>query len=380
MNFDLSSEQRKRYDHIAEQVRLHLHRDDDGRSRRPFSRAEWRRAAELGLTGLCLPSDLGGEGFGALDTALGLEAFARGGAETGLVFGVAAHLLACAVPIRDFAGNQLHGELLSGLSTGRLIAANAMTEDQAGSDVGTLHTTARRDGNHYVLTGEKSFASNAPVADIIVTYAVTDPRAGFLGISAFAVPADAPGVTLGPRFEKMGLTGCPAGRVHFDEVRVESACLLGWEGQGAAIFQHSMAWERACLLAAYVGLMDRQLDQCVAHARSRRQFGRRLAEFQAVSHRIATMKQRLEAARLLLYRACWLLDEHRNHVEAAALAKVAVSEAAVANSLDAVYVFGGAGYLSTGGVEQDLRDSVPTAIFSGTTDIQRELIARELGL
>jgi alkylation response protein AidB-like acyl-CoA dehydrogenase len=378
MDFDLTAEQRKRYEEILTAVRERL--GSRSPSSGPFTRAKWRSAARLGLAGLCIPADHGGGGLGALDTALCLEAFGRGCPDTGLVFAVSAHLLAGAVPIRDYAQAARRGPLLSGLANGDLIAANAITEDDAGSDISRLAVTARRDGDGYILNGDKSFASNAPDADIIVTYATTSPRAGFLGITGFAVPASTPGVIVSEPFAKMGLDGCLAGRVRFQECRIPEDYRLGREGQGGAIFQHSMGWERACLFAAYLGLMEEQLERSVAHARGRRQFGRRIGDFQAVSHRIATMKQRLESSRLLLYRACWMLDRQEDHLEAAALSKVAVSESAVANSLDAIQIFGGSGYLTATGMEQQLRDSVPAMIFSGTTEIQRELVARTMGL
>lgn len=380
MDFELTVEQQRRYDETLSAVREQLGGESPGAGRF-FTRGQWKTAASLGLTGLCLPTAQGGGGLGALDTALSLEAFGRGCRDTGLVFAVCAHLLACAVPIRDFASDGLREQLTAGLAGGDVIAANAMTEDDAGSDVGRLSVTARRaEDGAYVLDGEKSFASNAPAADVIVTYAVSDPKAAFLGVSGFAVPRDLPGVVVGEPMEKMGLSSCPAARVTFEDCRVPEAYRLGAEGQGGAVFQHSMTWERACLLAAYLGAMEHQLERCVEHARERRQFGRRIGEFQAISHRIAEMKQRLEGSRLLLYRGCWLLDNDRDHVGAIALAKLAVSEAAVANSLDAVQLFGGAGYLSAAGIEQMLRDSVPTTIFSGTSEVQREIVAREAGL
>nr|UNQ78283.1 acyl-CoA dehydrogenase family protein [Microbispora sp.] len=378
MNFDLTDEQRKRYDELLAAIRSGPLGAAGGSS--PFDRGRWRAAAEIGLTGLCLPPEHGGGGLDAFDTALGLQAFGEACRDTGLVFAVSAHLLACAVPVRDFGGKELRAELLPGLASGELIAANAMTEDGAGSDLSTLSVTAERDGDYYVLHGEKSFASNAPVADVLVAYATTDPRAGFLGISAFAVPRGLPGVRVSEPFQKMGLTGCVAGRVGFDGCRVPARYLLGEEGQGNAVFTHSMLWERACLFAGYIGLMDRQLTRCVEHARRRRQFGHAIGKYQAVSHSIAGMRQRLEGARLLLYRAAWLLAQGRTDVTAVALAKVAVSEAAVSNSVDAIRIFGGAGYLTETGVEADLRDTVPSTVFSGTNEIQRDLIARGLGL
>lgn len=376
MDFDLTEPQRKRYDEILSAVQQAF---AGSAEETPF-RARWQKAAELGLTGLCLPVEHGGGGLGALETALCLEAFGRGCSDTGLVFGVAAHLLACGVAIRDFAAEPARGVLLSRLAAGTAIAANAMTEDDAGSDIGRLGVVARREGSEYILDGEKSFATNGPDADVIVTYATTDPAAGFLGISAFAVPADAPGIELSEPFLKMGLEGCPAGRIRFQECRVPTAYRLGEEGQGSAIFQHSMGWERGCLFGSYLGVMERQLRQCIEHARNRRQFGRSIGGFQAVSHRIVTMRERLEAARLLLYRACWLMDQGREHLAAVSLAKTAVSEAAVANGLDAIRTFGAAGFLTGNGIEQQLRDSIASTIFSGTTDIQRELIAREMRL
>lgn len=381
MDFDLAADQQKRYTAIVEGARERFGGPSRTASQTHAGRDAWRVAGELGLTGLCLPEEYGGGGLGALDTALGLEAFGAGCPDTGLAFAVAAHLLACGTAIRDFGADESRAELLRGLSSGDLIAANAMTEDEAGSDVGRLSMTAVRDGDCYVLTGVKSFASNAPIADTFVTYAVTDRSAGYLGISAFAVPANLPGVGVSAPMAKMGLHGCAAGRVEFAGCRVPVRYRLGVEGQGSAIFQQSMGWERACLPAIYLGVLDEQLRRCVAHTRERRQFGRNIGAFQAVSHRLATMKQRLESARLLLYRACWLLDEGRDGDSlAGALSKVAVSEAAVAGGLDAIQIFGAQGYLAAAGIEQQLRDAVPSTIFSGTTEIQKEIIAREIGV
>ncbi|MGM0344935.1 MULTISPECIES: acyl-CoA dehydrogenase family protein [Streptomyces] len=377
MEFDLTEEQQQRIRRI---------RDAAGRLPRPepgeaAGRDVWQAAGESGITGLCLPENHGGGGLGALDTALGLEAFCVGGADTGLAFAIAAHLLACGTALAQHAGEPVRAELLRGLASGRTIAANAMTEDGAGSDVSRLATTAVRDGDAYVLDGVKSFVSNGPLADILVTYAVTAPAAGFLGLSAFAVPTDLPGLRIGPPLAKAGLDGCAAARVEFSGCRVPGAYLMGAEGQGSVIFQTSMTWERACLPAIFLGTMEAQLRRCVTHAGQRRQFGRRIADFQAVSHRLAIMKQRLESSRLLLYRACWQVDKGSQDAgQAAALAKVAVAESAVANGIDAAQVFGAKGYLTAEGVGGRLSDLVPLHIFSGTTDIQREIIVKGMGL
>ncbi|MGA8117477.1 MAG: acyl-CoA dehydrogenase [Actinocatenispora sp.] len=377
MDFDLSPEQRDRTDHVRRGAGT-LPAPEPGNA---ADRDAWRAAAELGLTGLCLPAEDGGGGLGALDTALCLEAFCDGGADTGLAFGIAAHLLACGIVLTEHARDPVRAELLRGLSSGTVIAANAMTEDGAGSDVTQLATTAAPDSDGYLLNGVKSFVSNAPLADVLVTYAVTTPGAGYLGLSAFAVPRDLPGVRVGDPLDKMGLDGCAAARVEFSDCRVPRRYLLGAENQGSGVFQRSMTWERACLPAIYLGVMRAQLRRCVTHARERRQFGRRLGDFQAVSHQLATMKQRLESSRLLLYRACWCIDRaDPDAAEAAALAKVTVAESAVANSLDAVKLFGARGYLAADGISQQLRDAVPLHLFSGATEIQREIIAKGLGV
>ncbi|HWT94718.1 MAG TPA: acyl-CoA dehydrogenase family protein [Solirubrobacteraceae bacterium] len=376
MDFGLTDGQRALQARIREGAEATL----TGDATAPERRERWRAAGELGLLGLCVPAEYGGQGLGALDTAIALEAFGRACPDTGFAFALSAHLLACLVPIAEHATDEAREELLPGLVRGDLVAANAMTEDEAGSDVSAIATTARPDGDAYVLDGEKSWASNAPEADVLVTYAVTDPHAGFLGQSAFAVPASIAGVTRGAPLGKMGLEGCLAGRVHFDGARVPERYRLGPEGSGSAIFQGSMGWERSCLFAIYLGMMERQIEACVRHARSRRQFGARLSDRQAITHRVAEMVGRLESSRLLLYRACWALDRGGHDAKATALSKVAVSESAVANALDAVQLLGARGYATDGGTEAQLRDAVPARIFSGTSEIQRELIAKGAGL
>ncbi|MFL6139176.1 MAG: acyl-CoA dehydrogenase family protein [Frankiaceae bacterium] len=381
MHLSWTDVQRKAYDEMLAAASQRLGAVTPYDREQPwFTRAEWRACGELGLLGLAVPESHGGGGLGALETAHLLEAFGRACPDTGLVFAAGAHLLACAMPIATFASDEVRDRLLPGMCAGELVAANAMTEDDAGSDVGRLSTVATRVDGGWLLRGEKSFASNAPVADVIVTYATTDPAAGFLGVTGFVVERDRPGVRVGEPFAKMGLDGCPAGRVAFDGVLVPDSHVLGQPGQGGAIFQSSMGWERACLLAGWLGVMDRLVADAVAHARSRRQFGRRIGDFQAVSHRIAGMAVRAETAKLMLYRACHLMDQGADATTAIAMAKLVVSEAAVATALDAVQVLGARGYQRAGAVEAALRDSVPTTLFSGTSEIQRELVAEGLGL
>ena len=344
------------------------------------SREHWESAGRFGFLGLSAPERVGGLGLGALGTARVLEALGKGCDDMGFVFSVCAHLLACVMPIVDAGTPAQQDRFLPKLVSGEWVGANAITEAEAGSDAFALRTRAVRDGDRYVLNGVKSFVTNGPVADIFLVYASTEPAHGYMGVSAFVVERGTPGLVVGKPFEKIGLHSALTSSLYLEDCHVDASSRLGEEGTGAATFKDSMSWERACLFAAYVGSMERQLEETVAFATSRRQFGRPIGKHQAVSHRIAGMSERLEAARLLLYRACWLKDRGKDATAAIALAKLAVSEGAVQNSLDAIQIHGGLGVTTEGRVERALRDAVPSTLFSGTSEIQREIIARGLGL
>lgn len=340
----------------------------------------WHLCGELGILGLCVPKRYGGMGLDALTTTRVIEAFGRGCEDMGLVFSTLAHLFACIMPIFEYGTEPLKKAILPRLCSGEWKGANAITEKEAGSDVFALKTKAVRDGKSYVLTGHKTYVTNGPVADLFVVYASTNPAYGYLGITAFVVEKNTPGVIVGEPFRKMGLESATASSVYFEDCYVPEGNRLANEGQGAQVFQSSMQWERACLFAAYVGMMDRQLEQTIAYASSRRQFSRAISKNQAISHRIVNMKLRLESARLLLYRACWLFDQGKSSVLDVSMSKLAISEAAIQSSLDAIQIHGGIGFMTEFGIEQGLRDAIPSTIFSGTSEMQRDLIARELGL
>ncbi|MEU6151256.1 acyl-CoA dehydrogenase family protein [Actinosynnema sp. NPDC047251] len=339
----------------------------------------WRRCGEAGLLGYSVPAEHGGSGRGFLDTARAMEAFGLGCPDLGLVFAALAHLFACAMPIAEHGDERVRERVLPLLASGEWVGANAITEQDAGSDVTALRATARADGDHYVLDGVKSFVSNAPEADVFVVYASTDPEFGHLGVTGFVVERDTPGLSVEP-FEKAVLHTCPVGEVRFEGCRVPADHVLGVPGQGAAIFQSSMRWERTCLFAAYLGQAGRLLERCVAHARERRQFGRAIGKNQAVAHAIARLHGRLEAARLLLWQACWRLDRGGRAALDVAGAKLAVSEVAVDVAAFAVRVLGGTGVRIGPGVAHELLDALAATTFSGTSEMQLEQMAKELGL
>jgi L-prolyl-PCP dehydrogenase len=377
MEFEWASEEAQLYERALSFARANLGPSDAPRS---TLRESWSRCGQFGFLGLSVPVAHGGLGLGALGTAHLLEALGRGCEDMGLVFSVCAHLLACVMPVVEAGSEAQHDRFLRKLVNGDWVGANAITEAEAGSDAFSLKTRAVRDGSDYVLDGVKSFVTNGPDADVFVVYASTQPAHGFMGISAFIVERGRPGLVVGKPFQKIGLHSAPMSPLYLEACRVPADCRLGAEGSGASTFKASMAWERACLFAGYVGSMQRQLEQTVQFAKSRRQFGRSIGKQQAISHRIVGMSARLEAARLLVYRACWLKDRGEDASGAIALAKLAVSEAAVQSSLDAIQIHGGLGVTVEGGIERALRDAVPSTLFSGTSEIQREIIAKDLGL
>ena len=224
------------------------------------------------------------------------------------------------------------------------------------------------------------FVSNAPVADLFVAYATLDPALGPMGVTAFIVEKDTPGVSLSRKIDKMGLRTSPMGEVIFEDCKVPHEALLGREGRGISCFECSMEWERGCILAGVLGAMRRQLETCVVHARERKQFGQSIGKFQAVSHRLADMKVRLDACRPLVYRIGHLKDAGKDARIEAAIAKLYVSEAHVRSSEDAMRVYGGYGYMVEQEMEREMRDALGGIFYSGTSDIQKNIIAKSLGV
>jgi len=377
----LTPTQKERVDATIRFARARLAPGASERERQgTFDRQIWREAADFGLAGLPIPEEWGGSGLDAVDTMLIIEALGREVGEGGLVFSLCAHMFASAVPIWRSKDRAQHERYLRDIATGLLICANGTTEPEAGSDVHAMKATAKRDGDHYILDGSKCFITNAPIADLFLIYAKTDPKAGFMGISVFLVPANTPGLRVVPEHGKTGLRASPWGTLYLQDCRVPVSARLGAEGVGAALFRESMVWERCCLFAYYVGAMAASLDRCIEHVRTRKQFGARIGTFQSVANRIVDMKLRLDTSRLLLYRAGELHRDGKRCEQEIAMSKLWISECAVQSGLDAIQIFGGAGVVSDMGVDALLRDAVPACIFSGTSEMQRMIIAKMLGV
>ena len=382
MDFDLSETQRKWHREALEFARTELVDptlpDRDHQSR--FWREGFERCGRFGFQGLPIPKDHGGQGEDLATTVAAMEGLGEGCLDHGLIFALNAALWTVSMPIAAFGSELQKQRYLPGLCSGRLIGANGASEPEAGSDIFSMRTTAIPDDHRWILNGRKTWITAGPIADLFLLFASTNPTLGVMGVSAFLVERETPGLTVVREIPKMGMRTVPMGELLLENCVIPAQNILGREGRGGPIFQESLEWERGAILASAVGVMKRQLDLVIAHARKRKQFGQPIGKFQSVSNRIVEMALRLETSRLLVYRYAWAKSRGDQATAPASMAKLHVSESFLANSLDAVRVLGALGYAVEGGLERDLRDSVAGVIFSGTNDIQRNIIARRLGV
>ena len=382
MDFSLSDEQRMLRDTIVRFASNELNKGIQERDReQAFSRDLWLKCGEMRLQGLPVPEEYGGSGLDPLSTAIALEAFGYGCHDGGLVFSLCAHLLSCVVPIWKYGTDGQKARYLPRLCNGSLIGVHAMTEPGSGSDAFSMSTRAKAVDGGFRINGTKMFISNGPIADLVIAFAVTNPEKGYYGgVTGFLLEKGTPGFRASQKFEKMGLRTSPLGELVFEDVFVREDAILGGLGGGSTVFTHAMDWERTCLFASHVGAMERLLETSIRYAASRKQFGQTIGKFEAISHKIADMKVQLEAARLLVYKAASLLEKKKTVSLDAAMAKLFVSESLLKTALHSVQIHGGYGYMVDYDVERALRDSVASTIYSGTSEMQRNIIARWLGL
>jgi alkylation response protein AidB-like acyl-CoA dehydrogenase len=340
----------------------------------------WRRCADFGVLGWFAPEEHGGAGHGVVTTAFLMEALGYGCEDNGLTFGLGTQIWGFQKTLLEVSSPEQVARYVGPSVRGELLGCFGMTEEGSGSDAFGIEARAVKDGSGYVLEGEKVHVGFASVAEVAIVFARTDPEAGRWGISAFLVEADTPGYSVAEAPEYVGLRRVPPGRITLDGCRVPRERLLGREGAGAGIFNLHVTWERSMVLAPQLGAMERILEDCVAFARTRMRAGQPVGKHQAVSHRVADMKLRLELARLLLYRTAGLLDDGKPAHMETALTKTFVSEAFVESCQEAIAVQGGVGYQTRTGLERDLRDALGATIYAGTVDVQRNIIAGLLGL
>lgn len=382
MDFSISPEQKEICDAITHFAESELNKDLIDRDKNQvFDRKLWDQCGDMGLTGLAVDPEFGGMGYDAVTTSMALEALGYGCHDSGLVFSICAHLLACVIPISKHGSDMQKTEILPDLCSGKYIAVNAMTEPGTGSSPFSMKSTAKAVDGGYLLNGTKIFSTNGPIADMAVVYALTDKDKGFHGgISAFIVKTDTPGFEVGQKFEKMGLRTSPIGELIFNDVFVSSDHVLGEVGGGARIFSESMDWERACLVSAHVGTMRRLIEKAVDYARTRVQGGIAIGKNQAVSHRLASMRTNLEASRLMALSGAWSLDNTRFSSLNASMTKLFVSETYQKVTAENLQIYGGNGFMVECEHERYVRDATGSTIYSGTSDIQRNIIAGWMGL
>lgn len=345
-----------------------------------FFREGFDKCAEFGILALPVPEQYGGLGKDVVDCALAMQALGRGCTDSGLLFTISSHVFTCEIPLLQFGTEEQKQRFLPRMVKGELIGCHAMSEPEAGSDAFSLTTSAEKRGDRFVLNGQKTFISNAPIADLFLVFATTNRARGWAGVTGFLVERGAKGLSVGKPLEKMGLKTSPTGEVVLEDVEVPEDMVLGRVGQGSAIFNAEMEWERSCLFALHLGAMERQLEDTIRYAKERKQFGQPIGSFQAVSHKIADMKVRIELAELVLLKVAWLKAKGSRASLESAISKLFVSESFVQNSLDAVQIRGGYGYMAEYEVERDLRDAIGSKIYSGTNEIQKNIIASLLGL
>ena len=344
-----------------------------------FDRSGWDACARLGAMGVTIPTEFGGRGAGldefvALFDGLGYAAPHR----LGLFIAINAHVFGSVETLFKAGTDEQKQRFLKKLATGEWVAAHSVTEPDGGSDIGNMKTIAREVDGGWVINGVKKYTTCGAGADLHIVYARMDDPARYR-LSCFMIEPNTPGMTVRP-LPASGLDGSGLSEVTYENVRVSADNLLGKAGAGAMLFQGSIERERACIFGFVVGAMRRQVDIAADYARQRVVGGRPIAGYQAVAHRIAEMRVRLDAAQLLLYRAAALKAAGKRAPVESAVAKLYVSEAFLENSLALSRVHGGNGFLKENGIERFVRDALGTIIFSGTSDIQRNIIAAQLGI
>ncbi|RHW40223.1 acyl-CoA dehydrogenase [Neobacillus notoginsengisoli] len=377
MNFKLSEEHEMIRKMVRDFARNEVaptaaERDEEER----FDREIFDKMAELGLTGIPWPEEYGGIGSDYLAYCIAVEELSRVCASTGVT--LSAHTSLAGWPIYKFGSEEQKQKYLRPMAEGSKIGAYGLTEPGSGSDAGAMKTTARLDGDHYVLNGAKIFITNGGIADIYVVFALTDPTSKQRGTTAFIIEKDSPGFSVGKKEKKLGIRSSPTTEIIFEDCRVPVENRLGEEGEGFKIAMMTLDGGRNGIAAQAVGIAQGALDAAVDYAKERHQFGKPIAANQGISFKLADMATATEASRLLTYQAAWLESEGLPYSKASAMAKLFAGDTAMNVTTEAVQVFGGYGYTKDYPVERFMRDAKITQIYEGTQEIQRLVISRML--
>ena len=338
-----------------------------------------QKMAELGFLGMITPEEYGGSGNTHLAYAMLVEELAKGSAACGLIVS-GANCNMCQ-PILSFGTEEQKQTIVREIATGQKIASFTLTEPGSGSDAGGMRSKAVEQGDHFVLNGSKTFISSADVADYFVTFVLTEgPDPDKKEYTAFIIPRNAPGLIVGKHEEKMGTRGISLNELAFEDCIVPKECMLGKRGDGLKIALSTLDAGRVGIAALAVGMAQEAIDLAVEYTKVRTQFGKRISQFQNTQFKLAEMQTQVEAARLLTYKAAWCLDNGIPASQAASMAKLFASDAANVCARGCLQLFGGYGYIKEYPIERIYRDAKITEIFEGTSEIQKTVISKHMGV
>ena len=341
-----------------------------------FPSEQVKMMGELGFMGVMVPERWNGAGMDTISYTLIIEELSRIDASAGVIVSVN-NSLVCQIFVNY--GNDWQKETyLTNLASGEQLGAFSLSEPQSGSDASNMHTIAEKSGQYYVLNGTKNWVTSGINSDVVIVMALTDKSAGYNGISAFIVPKDLDGFSVGKKEDKLGIRGSDTCELYFDNCHVPIENLIDKEGQGFRIALATLDGGRIGIAAQALGIAQAALDKSVQYAKERKQFGKTIGSFGALQEKIALMGTNVEASRLLIQKAAVLKDAHKPYTKAAAMAKSFASQTAMDAAIDCVQIFGGYGYMQEYGVERLMRDAKITQIYEGTTEIQQMVIAREI--
>ena len=341
-----------------------------------FPREILKKMAGLGLMGIPVPEKYGGAGMDYISYIIAIHELSKVSASIGVILSV--HTSVGTNPILFFGTEEQKQDFVPKLAMGQYLGAFCLTESEAGSDAGNIKTKAIQNGDHYILNGSKLFITNGGVADLYIVFAVTNSKLTTRGITAFIVEKNTPGLIFGKDEPKMGLHGSRTLQVNFENMKVPIENRLGKEGEGFKIALANLEFGRIGIAAQALGIAEAALEEAVTYARTRRQFGKPIAEQQGVGFKLADMATSTEVAKLLVYRAAFLKQKGYSCAKEASIAKLFSSKTAMEVAIEAIQIFGGYGYTENYPVERFFRDAKITEIYEGTSEIQRIVITKHL--